>query len=99
MLVLEEEAAVRRVVEIPGPRCELIEDVGLKGAQVATGALQAVDKLIFTQAMDGAWRRRERSDENQPRGIRCIGISIGDIDLLDLSIAAVRDVMGDGFTE
>ncbi len=57
LLVLEEEAAVGGIVEIPGAGGQFIEDVGLEGGEVATRALKAIDKLILPEAVDRSGRR------------------------------------------
>jgi hypothetical protein len=56
LLVLEVQAAVGGIVQIPGAGRQLVEDVGLEGGEVATGALEAIDELIFAQAVNGARR-------------------------------------------
>jgi hypothetical protein len=86
-------------VEIPGAGRQFVEDVGLEGGEVATGALEAIDQLIFAQPVNGARRGGEGGDENEARGIGGVGVAIGQVDLLNLGVATVGDVMRDGFTE
>jgi hypothetical protein len=99
LLVLEEEAAVGGVVQIPSAGRELVEDVGLEGGEVTAGALEAIDELVFPQAVNGAGRGGKRCDEDEAGGIRGVGVAIGGVDLLNLGIAAVGDVVGDGLAE
>ena len=99
LLIFEVQAAVGRVVQIPSAGRQFVEDVGLECGEVTTGALEAIDELIFTQAMYRARRSRKRGDEDQAGRIRRIGVAIGHVDLFHLCRASVGDVVSDGFAE
>ncbi len=99
LLVFEVQAAIGRVVQIPGAGCQLVKHIGLEGGQVAPGALQAIDQLVFTQAMNSTRRGGQRSDEDQAGGIRRIGVAVDQVDLLYLGITRMGDVVGNGFAQ
>jgi hypothetical protein len=88
LLVLEVQAAIGGIVQIPGAGRQFVEDVGLEGGEVTTGALEAIDQLVFAQAVNGTRRGGERSDEDQAGGIRGIGVAIGYVDLFNLRAPA-----------
>jgi hypothetical protein len=54
---------------------------------------------MFAQPVNGARRAGEGGDQNESRGFGGVGVPIGLVDLLDFGVAAVRDVVRDGFTQ
>ena len=99
LLVLEEQPAVRRVVQVPSPRRQLVENVGLERGEVPTWSLKAVHQLVVPYPMDGSRSRGEGCHQNQPGGIRGVTVAVRLVDQFHLGVAVMSDVVGDGFAE
>ena len=86
-------------MQVPGPRCQLVENVGLERREVPAGPLQAVHQLVLPHPVDGTRRGGQRGHQDQAGGIGGVAVAVGFIDHLHLSITAMGDVVGDCLTQ